>query len=292
MVYYGRSGYGYRSGRRSYRRGYRRYNRYSTSLRRYRSVQLNDNETKVMTFTSVSTVSITPNAVSQVSNVFSALKLLSGPDAFPSVSPTAGRLFFAGMMFDRLRFRSISCTIRPRTMPNTTATNYTLYAAWDRYGSVESSPGSSGYSIQSDPSAKQVTWSSGGSGSPLRIYIYSTNRDRYQYFPIEHAGSLTSWEIPRGNASESYSSPFFPTLLLYIDAITAPDTAPSIQILTRATVEFQGGYSNNTLNYTPPAAVSGASLTRTVEDPLQSQDDDSSLMRFQQLVSQKTSRRK
>lgn len=220
---------------------------------------MNDNETKVMTFTSVAIGSV-PVGLGSVLSI-SPFNLLNGVSSNDTaVSPNAGRLYFAGMMFDRFRFRSISCTIRPRIMPNTTATNYTLYVAWDRYGTPktsESEPQSNGYSIQSDPSAKQITWSAGGSGSALRTYIYATNKDRYQYFPINHANQLSYWSVDKSEFA-GISAPFFPVLMLAIDAITAPSTNPSVSILTRATVEFQGGYSSTTLNYSM-ARASGAS---------------------------------
>lgn len=248
---------------------------------------MNDDETKVMTFTSVSTVSLTPNVSNSSSNSFSPISLIGGLNS-QTVTPASGRLFFAGMMFDRLRFRSLSVTIRPRTMPSTSATNYTLYAAWDRYSGAATGASLSSYSIQSDPSSRQITWSTGGSGSALRTYIYSTRKDRYQYFPINHTTSLVSWNIPSATTLGSESSaPFFPTLLLYIDAITAPETSPSVQILTRATIEFQGGYSNNTLNYTPPASgASVASLDTLSPSKLyelrRDQDIDSLTKRIQQ----------
>lgn len=218
---------------------------------------MNDNETKVMTFTSVLTGSV-PVGLENVLYV-PFINLLNGPGSDTIVGPRAGRLYFAGMMFDRFRVRSISCTIRPRVMPSSSATNYTLYSAWDRYGGSRSDTGqpqSTLYSIQSDPSAKQITWTPGGSGGALRTYIYSTNKDRYQYFPISHNNNLASWSIGSG-FSTSMSAPFLPVLMLAIDAIVVPETNPSVNVLTRATIEFQGGYSSTSLNYTP---ASGASV--------------------------------
>lgn len=225
---------------------------------------MNDNETKVMTFTSVIQLSLTPTSDGTVSSL-DPLRLLSGAaNVSGAVTPQSGRLFFAGMMFDRMRFRSLSCTIRPISMPSSTATNYSLYASWDRYGPFTDGAVENSYSIQSDPSAKQVVWSSGGSGTSLRTYIYSTQRDKYQYFPIVHNTSLVSWIIPSLSSQQSSaSSPFFPSLLLSISAITAPSTPAQISILSRVTIEFQGGYSNNTLNYSPPGTVSLASADST-----------------------------
>lgn len=247
---------------------------------------MNDDETKVMTFTHVIPVSVTPTAEGSVT-VVNATSLvgslqISGSD-LNAITPQSGRIFFAGMMFDRLRIRSVSCVLRPQVMPSSTASNYTLYAAWDRYGGVADTAQENSYSILTDPSAKQVTWSSGGSGIPLRTWVYSTRRDRYQYFPVVHNSSLVSWSFG-SSATSSAGAPFFPTLLLSMTAITAPETAVQLTILSRVTVEFQGGYSNNTLNYIPPAS-------RTVEDTLspaklyelrRDQDVDSLTKRIQQ----------
>lgn len=212
---------------------------------------MNDNESKVMTFTSVVSASDVIDSSGVATHLFYPLGLLS-PDSGnqPVVTPTAGRIFFAGMMFDRLRFRSYSVTIRPTVMPSSAGTsNYVLYAAWDRYGSTGDNAVESTYSIQSDPSAKQVVWTPGGSGTPLRTWIYSTSRDRLQYYPIEHNASLVSWGIP---SDLSVTAPFRPTLLvaIYSGATTSVTVRYTLQV--RATIEFQGGYSNSTLNYTPP----------------------------------------
>lgn len=86
MAYYGYSRY--RSGRRSYRRGYKRYRRYGTSLRRYRSVQMNDDETKVMTFTSVRPLSVQTGLTLSIE----PFSLLSGQSS-NSVVPSSGRVF-------------------------------------------------------------------------------------------------------------------------------------------------------------------------------------------------------
>lgn len=164
------------------------------------------------------------------------------------------------MMFDRMRFRSLSVVIRPRAMPSTSATNYTLYASWDRYGGEDRATDSP-YSIQSDPSAKQVTWTAGGSGTPLRTWIYSTAKDRYQYFPIIHNSNLTSWYVSL--TTSGTTSPFRPVLMLFVDAVTTASTVSEFTVMTRATVEFQGGYSNNTLNYSPASGASLQSLDST-----------------------------
>lgn len=251
--------YGYRRGRyyrRGYRRGYRRYG--GSSLRRYRSVQMNDNETKVMTFSTVRDVSSTLTSGTST-QVFRPDVLLSGDTS--NVTPLAGRAYFAGMMFDRLRFRSVSVTLRPKVMPSSSATNYVVYAAWDRYCGVTDNASENYYSIRTDPSAKQVVWTPGGSGTPLRTWIYSSNRDRYQYLPIMHGASLSSWTTGSGSTTD-----FFPTLLLAIEAVTTESTVVQFTVHARVTVEFQGGYSNTTLNYTPTRSVAAANNVMTPEE--------------------------
>lgn len=262
---YGRRRYG----RRYYRRGYRRYG--GSSLRRYRSVQLNDNETKVMTFSSVYDASVSLNG--SATGTYSPLQLLAGSYRLGSlvtssesaVTAACGRPFFAGMMFDRLRFRSLSVTIRPKAMPTSTATNYTLYAAWDRYGTIADRAGENSYSIRTDPSAKQVVWTPGGSGTPLRTWIYSTRRDRYQYFPIYHDDDLTGWNIQPRDAPASYPSgaEFCPYLLLAIEAVTSGAITVQFSLHARVVVEFQGGYSNTTLN--PHQTVEPTALSSPLE---------------------------
>lgn len=248
---------------------------------------MNDDETKVMTFTHVIPVSVTPTSEGSITVVNASVlvgSLQVSGSSLNSITPQSGRIFFAGMMFDRMRVRSVSCVLRPQVMPSSTASNYTLYAAWDRYGTTNDAAQENSYSVQTDPSAKQVTWSSGGSGIPLRTWVYSTRRDRYQYFPIIHNSSLVSWSFsPSMNAPAS--APFFPTLLLSMTAITAPETAVQLTILSRVTVEFQGGYSNNTLNYTP--GVSSISSVDTLSpaklyELRRDQDVDSLTKRIQQ----------
>lgn len=276
--------YGYRRGRyyrRGYRRGYRRYG--GTSLRRYRSVQMNDNETKVMTFSSVLDRSIgLASGVGQ--DVLSPSYLLAGE---VTIGPSAGRAFFAGMMFDRVRFRSFSVTIRPKVMPSSSASNYIVYAAWDRYGQVSTGGVEANtYSIRSDPSAKQVVWTPGGSGTPLRTWIYSTSRDRYQYHPIRHSVDSGSWSP----FVEDNSFPFYPTLLLAVEAVTADSTSVQFTVFVRATVEFQGGYSNTTLNYTPSGStLTAAKNVMSPEEIPNAQSDETAQYLAQQFQRMQTS---
>ena len=122
----------------------------------YTAIQMNDNETRVMTFTSVCRVTMTPGVISTTygTNLASMIRLdpinlmgpifevapaASNPDTTPPttvkssyVTPVNGRIFFAGFLFDRFRIRSESCTIRPSVMPSSaTAGNFSLYAAWN-----------------------------------------------------------------------------------------------------------------------------------------------------------------
>lgn len=249
---------------------------------------MNDNETKVMTFSSVCDAQVTLSSGAGTS-IFYPSSLLNGAiTTTGSVGPSAGRAFFAGMMFDRLRFRSISVTIRPKVMPSASATNYLVYAAWDRYGTLFGGAAETSYSIRSDPSAKQVVWTPGGSGSPLRTWIYSTARDRYQYFPIEHSLDLASWSIPV--PTSEVLAQFSPTLLIAVEAITADSSQVQISIHARLTVEFQGGFSNTTLNYTPSASgLAAAKNAVTPEEIPNSQPDGSSQYLAQQFQRMQTS---
>ena len=280
--YSGRRGRYYRRG---YRRGYRRYG--GTSLRRYRSIQMNDNETRIMTFTSVCRLTLPPGVISSTygTGLASIVRIdpinLMGPEYKAEVvtvegnqtlqltrssfvSSQSGRIFFAGFMFDRLRFRSQSCTIRPSVMPSgSTAGNYSLYAAWDRYGSpqFDGSGSRAPYDIFTDPSAKQVMWTPGGSGSPLRTWIYSTYRDRFQYIGIVHntanavANNQATWTLTPSSSSssaQSPSQPFFPVLILSLNIPSTADNtaAVTLYVTTRFVIEFQGGFSTTTLNMT------------------------------------------
>lgn len=180
------------------------------------------------------------------------------------VTSQSGRIFFAGYMFDRFRIRSQSCTIRPSVMPTgSTAGNYSLYAAWDRYGSpiTDAAGASAPYDIFTDPSAKQVMWTPGGSGSPLRTWIYSTYRDRFQYIGILHnssnqlADNQPTWTAAASvsdGASLSPMQPFYPVLILSLNIPSTADNtaAVTLYVTTRFVIEFQGGFSTTTLNMT------------------------------------------
>lgn len=221
---------------------------------------MNDNETKVMAFTAVRDMSLVLSDGTGT-HTFGPLNLLSSDT--DTITPSAGRVYFAGMMFDRMRIRSISVVLRPKVMPSSTATNYVVYAAWDRYSGVNDGAVETSYSIRTDPSAKQVVWTPGGSGTPLRTWIYSTNHDRYQYLPISHNVNLSSWILNLNGVRE-----FFPTLLVAIEAVTAPSTPVQFTVQSRVTVEFQGGYSNTTLNYTPSTAAAAASARALTPDEI------------------------
>lgn len=250
---------------------------------------MNDNETKVMTFSNVSDLSLTLSTDGSVQSFITPIGLISGAQISGySVTPRSGRIFFAGMMFDRLRFRSVSVTLRPKVMPSSSATNYIVYAAWDRYGGTSDVAKETNYSIRTDPSAKQVVWTPGGSGTPLRTWIYATSRDRFQYFNIQHSQSLIEWTIG-GVTVPQESSVFFPVILLNVEAVTSTSTSVQFTIHTRMTVEFQGGYSNTTLNYTPPTrGLAAANNVMTPEDIPNSQPDESAQYLAQQFQRMQT----
>lgn len=246
---------------------------------------MNDAETKVMTFSSVLTsqVSITSDGSATLNLPLHSL-INGGSTISTPITPSAGRVFFAGMMFDRLRVRSVSVILRPRIMPSSaTAGNYLVYAAWDRYDGGFDPAVESSYSIQSDPSAKQVVWTPGGSGTPLRTYIYSTSRDKFQYFPISHNASLVSWTFGTSGLSGGASAPFYPTLLLSFNTVVG-DTpvVVSFTVQSRLVLEFQGGYSNNTLNYSPAARSMDEADPAKLYELRRGQDLDSLTKRIQQ----------
>ena len=255
---------------------------------------MNDNETKVMTFSTVTTGQLQIREDSSYADgSFSAIELLSsfrsGDRNF--VRPSSGRPFYAGMMFDRLRFRSISVTIRPKVMPSTSATNYIFWAAWDRYGHISehqpSPDGHTSYSIMTDPSAKQVVWTPGGSGTPLRTWIRSTSKDRNQYFSIEHGNGI--WSLNDGSSATYYQLGIFhPQLLVAVEALATPSTLIEFSLHCRFVVEFQGGYSNATLNYTSASSLAAANNVMTPEEIPNSQPDGSSQYLAHQLQRMQT----
>ena len=247
---------------------------------------MNDNETRIMTFTSVCRLTLPPGVISSTfgTGLASIVRIdpinLMGPEYKAEVvttgenqvlqltrstfvTPQSGRVFFAGYMFDRLRIRSQSCTIRPSVMPTgSTAGNYSLYAAWDRYGTptTDGAGAHAPYDIFTDPSAKQVMWTPGGSGSPLRTWIYSTYRDRFQYIGILHnpsndsVGNQPTWTVAAtaagSGAAVSPTQPFYPVLILSLNIPSTADNtaAVTLYVTTRFVIEFQGGFSTTTLN--------------------------------------------
>lgn len=257
---------------------------------------MNDNETKVMTFSTVTTGSLEiPISSTYADGKYDVLGLLGSSYGTPSsaaVPSTAGRAYYAGMMFDRLRFRSVSVTIRPKTMPSSTATNYNFWTAWDRYGhfsddSAETG-GKSAYSIMTDPSAKQVVWTPGGSGTSLRTWIRSTSKDRYQYFSINHGEG--SWSLNVGSSQLQYQTGFFyPHLLFAVDAVTAGPVTIQFTLQCRFVIEFQGGYSNTTLNYTSGSTLTAAKNVMSPEEIPNAQPDESAQYLAQQFQRMQTS---
>lgn len=234
---------------------------------------MNDAETKVMTFTGVSSTTLPVTGVGATGsdiptgNIASMswnelLSQSNSPSGTGSgtLTPGAGRIFFAGMMFDRLRVRSVSLVVRPLVLPSSTTTGnptITLYAAWDRYGGEETGSNQvpTATSITSDPSAKAVTWTAGGSGSTLRTWIHSVSRDRYQYMTIQHLPSLVSWTPQSAQLSEVFSPKIY-FVAMGQNTVTSP--LVQFQILIRCTIEFQGGYSSTSLNF--PGSANALSL--------------------------------
>ena len=189
------------------------------------------------------------------------------------VSLDSGRIFYAGMMYDRLRFRSVSVAVRPKMMPSAAGVaNYTFYLAWDRYkndlvGTVHANP----RIVTDDPSAKMIVWSPGGNASTLTHGVYSTYRDRYQYMGILHrfVSGSPYWELP--STASSADVPVFAPLLRYvldIGSSLASDLTVRLIFQYRFTIEFMGAAS---LGLGTDAPLSrgfvGMPLAPTEEDP-------------------------
>lgn len=220
------------------RRPYRRY--YAP---RYRSVQMNDSETRTMSFTQNIDLPLTVGTgVQGISSQLGFGGILSGSPSTVSATSASGRVFYAGMMYDRFRVKSCSVQVRPKAMPVSTGVpNYTFYLAWDRYHFDISNAGLSSNPriVTDDPSAKMIIWSPGGNASSISHYVYAVPSDRHQYVSIEH--NLTpSWWTP-----EPSSAVFFPTLRYVID-LGNEQTAPlTVRLIFqfRFTLEFMGSAS-------------------------------------------------
>lgn len=232
----------YRRRRRSYRP-----RRYSRRRRNYPSLlrtQMNDSETRTMSFTQNMDLPFTfAPGVQGVCSSLSFGHILSGKTDSTNVDVSAGRVHYAGMMYDRFRVKSCSVRVRPKVMPAATGVpNYTFHLAWDRYfndyeGTNEES--ANPRVVTDDPSAKMIIWSPGGNASTLSHYVYSLPKDRYQYVAIDHRN--TSWEIdrPLGLAD------FLPVLRYVIDLGNEQTTSLSIRLIFqfRFTLEFMGAAS-------------------------------------------------
>lgn len=259
-----------RSRRRSYRpRRYSRRRRYYPSPLR---TQMNDSETRTMSFTQNIDISLTIDANDHGIAAFLPLgNILSGNVSSQIV--TAGRIFHAGMMYDRLRVKSCSVQVRPKMMPASNGvTNYTFYLAWDRYYQDISAAelGADRTIVTDDPSAKVIVWSPGGNASTISHYVYSLPKDRYQYLRISHhhTGNPYGWSV------QSDDSSFQPTLRYVLD-IGTPTTAPlsvSLVFQYRFTLEFMGATSFGS----PTLNRSSSSRFQPASDPYSSTPVDSS----------------
>lgn len=210
---------------------------------------MNDSETRTMSFTQNMDVPLTVSAGNQgIASFFPFMEILSGErttgSGAPRVTQSSGRIWHAGMMYDRFRVKTCSVQVRPKIMPAATGVpNYTFYLAWDRYfqdfSAVETADPRI---VTDDPSAKMVVWTPGGSGTPLTHYVYSLPKDRYQYVPIDHNGSI-SWDM--GNANSLSRGAFVPTLRYVLDLGSDQVSSLTVRLIFqfRFTLEFMGAAS-------------------------------------------------
>lgn len=266
--------------RRSYARRYRRpFYRPRRAYGRSRRVQMNDSETRTMSFTQNMDVPLTVGAgVQGIASSLSFINILSGGlttgSGDPVVNASSGRIYFAGMMYDRFRVKTCSVQVRPKIMPAATGVpNYTFYLAWDRYDSDLSTTEMAGNPrvVTDDPSAKMIIWSPGGSASTLSHYVYSLPKDRYQYASIDHRGA-TSWDIDRPIGSPA----FLPTLRYVIDLGNDQPAPLTVRLIFqfRYTLEFMGACSIGTGQDHGPLAMSLGVGFQPTAAPSQEHPDD------------------
>lgn len=238
--------------RRSYRpRRYSRRRRYYPSLLR---TQMNDSETRTMSFTQNMDLPFTfAQGVQGVCSSLSFGNILSGSTASEHVALSSGRVYYAGMMYDRFRVKSCSVQVRPKVMPAATGvSNYIFYFAWDRYYNDYDLTGEESANprvVTDDPSAKMIIWSPGGNASTLSHYVYSLPKDRYQYVAIDHKSNSSAWSTSVPNRSA-----FLPVLRYVIDLGNEQTTSLSIRLIFmfRFTLEFMGAASIGTgTDYSP-----------------------------------------
>lgn len=217
---------------------------------------MNDSETRIMSFTSTMPFNLTfgpgaSNAFAEVSFAEVIAGASTTPGAFQvAVAASAGRVFHALQMYDRIRCLSQTVQIRPSVIPSN-AFNMQLWAAWDRYNNTGGA--TDGRGVTDDPSSKQVTWTTGGNGTPLFHRVTATYRDKLQYLPINHS-SATAAYLPVGRATGAgatispLSSPFWPWLRLFMSYGSAPaqSTTLTLFLTFRYTVELSGAYSQAT----------------------------------------------
>ena len=256
--------------RRSYRprRSYIRRRRYYPSPLR---TMMNDSETRTMSFNRTMDL-ILEVAAGRRNTAFNIPfgAILSGVVGSDDVEPRSGRVYYAGMMFDRFRVKSCSVQVRPKIMPASTGVpNYTFYLSWDRYYNELTEP-VSGTSTDtsiyaSDPSSKMIIWAPGGNASTISHYVYSLPKDRYQYFPILHNAPSDLW------TPVSSDNSFYPTLCYLLDLDTSHSSARTVKLMFqfRFTLEFMGsasvGYS---LPTSKPEEASGKFLFAQTSPPV------------------------
>lgn len=240
--------YGYSSGRRrSYRRKMpsRRYTGSRLAVPRY---QFNDSERRIMSFTSTTPLDIVFAAGTSAYYAERPFaNIMSENVGSPNVTTASGRIFYAGMMYDRMRLISLQVELRTMIMPST-AENLAFWASWDRYYD-DTEPASSTRTVTDDPSARMVIWSQGGSSSALRMSLGAVGTDRFQYLPIQHNAALTSWFIQAANG-QVQTGALNPVLRMALLLASTPAIPGGIRLYvqSRYTVEFSGAFSSATGN--------------------------------------------
>lgn len=196
-----------------------------------------------MSFTQNIDLPITVSAGTQgVASFFPFSSVLSGEIDTGRVS--SGRIFYAGMMYDRFRIKSCSVRIRPKMMPAATGVpNYTLYIAWDRYfQDISAEELAADHTIVTDdPSAKMIVWSPGGNASTLSHYVYSLPKDRYQYITL----ARNTTNDPPYWINQNTEHAFYPTLRYVLDLGNDQTDPITVRLVFqfRFTLEFMGSVS-------------------------------------------------
>lgn len=213
-------------------------------------------------------VSIAPNTQGQVDQI-PMESILSGKSTTGGVDPSAGRIYYAGMMYDRFRVKSVSVNVRPKIMPAASGVpNYTFYGAWDRYHDdiLSSELGPNPRIVTDDPSCKMIIWSPGGSAGGLRSYVYSVPKDRYQYLGINHGISSSGggWSV------YTTRDTFYPIYRFVLDAGGLRPAQLDIRLIFqfRYTLEFSGAASIAAGDDTGALPISGVTSIRQLNPPV------------------------